>query len=155
MIRIPRYPQVLASLPDGTKFHVVGREAETLMRLVEKGQRGLRAYDFPGGPPFRLGAYVFDLRCMGLAIRTEREAHSTGWHGVHLHDLRHTVATLASEAGVSNFIVRDLLRHKNVATTARYANYNANPVRNAADLVSARIAEGLARSQRKPDPEKQ
>ncbi len=84
MIRIPRYPQVLASLPDDTKIHVVGREAETLIRLVEKGPRGLRAYDFPGGPPFRLGAYVFDLRCMGLAIRTTREPHSTGWHGVYV-----------------------------------------------------------------------
>lgn len=84
MIRIPRYPQVLASLPDGTKIQANGREGETLIRLVEKGQHGLRAYDFPGGPPFRLGAYVFDLRCMGLAINTKREAHSTGWHGVYV-----------------------------------------------------------------------
>ena len=80
MIRKPRYPQVLASLPDGSKFRAVGREAETLIRLVEKGPRGLRAYDFPGGPPFRLGAYVFDLRGMGLAIITEREPHATGHH---------------------------------------------------------------------------
>lgn len=83
MIRKPRYPQVLACLPDDTKLRVVGREAETLIRLVEKGPRGLRAYDFPGGPPFRLGAYIFDLRCMGLAIRTEREPHATGQHGVY------------------------------------------------------------------------
>lgn len=83
MIRIPRFPQVTASLPDGAKLHVVGREAETLIRLVEKGLKGLRAYDFPGGPPFRLGAYVFDLRGMGLAILTEREPHATGRHAVY------------------------------------------------------------------------
>jgi hypothetical protein len=91
MNRIPRYPQVLASMPDGTKLHVVGREAETLIRLVEKGHRGLRAYDFPGGPPFRLGAYVFDLRCMGIAIRTEREAHATGRHGVYFLETPMTI----------------------------------------------------------------
>lgn len=84
MIRIPRFPQVHASLPDGTKIQAIGREGETLIRLVEKGPRGVCAYDFPGGPPFRLGAYVFDLRGMGLAIRTERMPHSTGWHGVYV-----------------------------------------------------------------------
>jgi hypothetical protein len=77
------FPQVLAETGDGEKIRVVGREAETLLRLVEKGERGLRAYDFPGGPPFRLGAYIHDLRGMGLAIRTEREAHATGRHGVY------------------------------------------------------------------------
>lgn len=80
MIRKPRIPQVLATLPEGSKMHVVGREAETLIRLVEKGAHGLRAYDFSGGPPFRLGAYIFDLRGMGLVIITEREPHSTGHH---------------------------------------------------------------------------
>jgi hypothetical protein len=83
MTRKPRYPQLVAAMPDGSKLHVVGREAETLIRLVEKGPRGLRAYDFPGGPPFRLGAYVHDLRRMGLFIITERERHATGLHGVY------------------------------------------------------------------------
>jgi hypothetical protein len=78
------YPKVLAETGDGEMLHVVGREAETLLGLVEKGERGLRAYDFAGGPPFRLAAYVHDLRGMGLAIRTEREAHATGQHGVYM-----------------------------------------------------------------------
>lgn len=82
MIRIPRFPQVVAELPDGTAFRVVGRDAETLIRLVEKGPRGLRAYDFPGEAPYRLPAYVFDLRALGLAIITDREPHATGHHGV-------------------------------------------------------------------------
>lgn len=83
MIRKPHYPKVIAELPDGSKFSVVGRDAETLLRLVEKGPKGLRAYDFPGGPPFRLSAYVFDLRGQGLAITTDREPHATGHHGVY------------------------------------------------------------------------
>ena len=83
MIRKPNFPQVLAELPDGTKFRINGRDAETLVRLVEKGPQGLRAYDFPGGPPFRLSAYVFDLRTLGLSIITDREPHATGTHGVY------------------------------------------------------------------------
>lgn len=83
-MRKPHFPKVLASLADGSKIHATGREGETLIRLVEKGTRGLRAYDFPGGPPFRLPAYVHDLRGMGLAIRTDREKHATGHHAVYV-----------------------------------------------------------------------
>jgi integrase len=65
---------------------------------------------------------------------------------VHIHDLRHTVGTYAAQAGVSGFIVRDLLRHANISTTGRYANFDANPVRDVADIVSARILSCRAKS---------
>jgi integrase len=58
---------------------------------------------------------------------------------VHIHDLRHTVGTYAAQAGVSGFIVRDLLRHANISTTGRYANFDASPVREVADIVGERI----------------
>jgi hypothetical protein len=77
-------PHVYARTADGRAIQANGREGETLIGLVEKGHRGLRAYDFAGGPPFRLAAYVFDLKGMGLAIQTRREAHGTGWHGVYV-----------------------------------------------------------------------
>lgn len=73
---------------------------------------------------------------------------------VHLHDLRHTIGTYAAQAGVSSFIVRDLLRHKNITTTARYANFDADPVRDISNVVGERIAEGLNRGQQKPEIEK-
>jgi len=78
------YPKVLARMPEGQTIRAVGREAETLLMLVQKGTRGVRAYDFVGGPPFRLGAYIHDLRRMGLVIRTDREAHEGGEHGVYV-----------------------------------------------------------------------
>ena len=58
---------------------------------------------------------------------------------MHIHDLRHTVGTYAGQAGVSGFIVRDLLRHANISTTGQYANFDANPVREVADIVGERI----------------
>ncbi len=79
------YPKIMARvLPAGEWISISGREAETLMGLRAKGARGLRAYDFAGGPPFRLGAYVHDLRRFGFSIRTDLEAHAGGSHAVYV-----------------------------------------------------------------------
>ena len=48
---------------------------------------------------------------------------------VRLHDLRHTVGTYAGQSGANAFLVRDLLRHKNLAMTGRYVNRADDPVR--------------------------
>ena len=64
--------------------------------------------------------------------------------GVRLHDLRHTVGTYAGQSGANAFLVRDLLRHKNLAMTGRYVNRADDPVRTLSDQVGERIAAGLA-----------
>ncbi|MDE2446491.1 MAG: hypothetical protein KGO94_09945 [Alphaproteobacteria bacterium] len=69
-------------LPDGAIRKTIGQEAKTLLLLAEKGQRGVVAYDFTGGPPFRLPAYTWSLhRKHGLTIETRHENHDGGWHG--------------------------------------------------------------------------
>ncbi len=62
---------------------------------------------------------------------------------VHLHDLRHTVGTLGGQSGANAFMVRDLLRHRTVAMTGRYANRDNDPLRELSDKVSNRIAVAL------------
>jgi integrase len=62
---------------------------------------------------------------------------------VHLHDLRHTVGTYAGQSGANAFLVRDLLRHKNLDMTHRYVNRSDDPVRTLSDQVGERIAAGL------------
>jgi integrase len=62
---------------------------------------------------------------------------------VRLHDLRHTIGTYAAQAGVSSFIVRDLLRHRNITTTARYANFDAKPVRQVANTLGEMLSASL------------
>jgi hypothetical protein len=70
-------------LPDGQPFTATGQEGRTLLLLHQKAMRGVVAYDFAGGPPFRLPAYVWSLkRKHGLTIETKRGLHNTGWHGV-------------------------------------------------------------------------
>lgn len=74
------YPRVLARIADGPTISVNGREALTLLALIERGRKGVTSVDFPGGPAYRLGAYVFDLRGFGVGIKTETESHGIGHH---------------------------------------------------------------------------
>jgi hypothetical protein len=68
-------------MPDGIPFTATGQEARTLRLLIERDVRGLAAWDVPSGPPWRLAAYVADLRHkFGLSIITEWEAHAGGRH---------------------------------------------------------------------------
>jgi integrase len=62
---------------------------------------------------------------------------------VRIHDLRHTIGTYAAQSGVSAFITRDLLRHSTITMTGRYANFDADPVRNVSNVVGRRIAAAL------------
>ena len=69
-------------LPDGQPFSCTGQEAKTLLLLLQKGAAGVEAYDFRGGPPFRLPAYCHSLiKHKGLHIETQRVKHDGGWHG--------------------------------------------------------------------------
>jgi hypothetical protein len=90
------YPKVLAQTAAGN-VQAVGREGETLLMLVKAGPGGLRAYDFAGGPPFRLPAYVHDLRRMGLLIRTDKEPHSGGLHAVYVLESSVTIVSVLRE----------------------------------------------------------
>lgn len=62
---------------------------------------------------------------------------------VRMHDLRHTVGTYAGQSGANAFLVRDLLRHANVAMTGRYVNKADDPLRALNDVVGERIAASL------------
>ncbi len=64
-----------------------GREAQTILALVDAGQRGITSLEaFKAGWAVRLGAYVFDLKKMGVSIRTEREPHDGGNHARYVLD---------------------------------------------------------------------
>ena len=61
-----------------------------------------------------------------------------------MHDLRHTVGTLAGQTGANAFLIRDLLRQRGIAVTGRYVNQVVAPVRALIDRVSGRIAAQLS-----------
>jgi len=64
---------------------------------------------------------------------------------VRLHDARHTFASMGAGMGASLPIIGALLGHTQPSTTARYAHLAADPLKEAADKIGARIA-GLMKS---------
>jgi Helix-turn-helix domain len=66
---------------DGLVITATGREAQTIIALVEAGPRGITSLEtFYAGWAVRLGAYIFDLKAMGVPIRATREPHDGGNH---------------------------------------------------------------------------
>jgi integrase len=63
---------------------------------------------------------------------------------VRIHDLRHTFASTAVAAGQGLPMIGKLLGHTQVQTTARYAHLAADPVKAAAEQVSAVIAQAVS-----------
>ncbi|RIV85950.1 tyrosine-type recombinase/integrase [Aurantiacibacter zhengii] len=63
--------------------------------------------------------------------------------GVRLHDLRHTVASVAVGQGASLPVIGRLLGHSQAQTTQRYAHVDADPALLASDAVGKAISSAL------------
>ena len=74
-----------------------------------------------------------------------------GINDVHLHDLRHTLATVAaSRGGVEAFVLRDMMRHSNVTMTASYAGKDQAGVRAGLNSAGGHLAADMAGKPRDP-----
>lgn len=81
----------------------------------------------------RGGRYPIDPQHLSHVVA--RAARDAGIADFHLHDTRHTAATRVLR--VSNLrVVQHLLRHEDIATTAKYAHAVAEDVRAALDAAS-------------------
>lgn len=67
-----------------------------------------------------------------------------GLEDVRIHDLRHTYASVAMKDGIDPFTLKEILGHKNLTTTLRYAHLADDAVQRAAGSVAARIAGSMA-----------
>jgi integrase len=70
--------------------------------------------------------------------------HAAKLPDVRLHDLRHTFASAAVEGGTPLYTTGALLGHRDTKSTARYGHLADDPLKLAADVVSATIAARLA-----------
>lgn len=61
--------------------------------------------------------------------------HSAGISDFHPHDMRHTCAAWLVQSGVDLYRVRDLLRHKSIQMTERYAHLAPHNVRSAVEAL--------------------
>ena len=99
------------------------------------------------GNPFVIVGKKPGTALVGLPKIWERVRAKAGLDGVRdgvrLHDLRHSFASAAANAGTSLLVIGKLLGHTQYATTQRYAHLANDPVRLAGESTAASIAAAL------------
>ena len=118
-------------------------DSKTGAKIVPLGQAAIDLLtDLPRGP---FTKYV----CPGLKPNKPLSGVHRPWYrlrqaaklpDLRLHDLRHAWASLAASEGLSLPIIGAVLGHARPETTARYAHFLNEPLRQAADMVSNKIA---------------
>ena len=107
----------------------ISDETATIVRqrqlLVPRGTPWLFPSDTPGQP-------VQEVRRFWAEIQKE-----CGLRGVHIHDLRHTFASLLVSGGASLEMIGKLLGHSQMQTTLRYAHLMDSPLREGVDAVAS------------------
>ncbi len=100
----------------------------------------------------RIGAYAIASRSAGLQDEQPRTDIKKPWaaiskragiEDVHIHDLRHTFASVGAGDGMSLLTIGKLLGHADAATTQRYAHLHVDPTRAAADAIAGKIAAAI------------
>lgn len=92
------------------------------------------------GCPYVIAGVSPGKPLQGLQNIWERIRQQAGLSDVRLHDLRHTYASIAVNAGMSLPIIGKMLGHTQAQTTMRYAHLAAEPVKAATALVGERLA---------------
>lgn len=82
--------------------------------------------------------------------RWEALRKTLGLVDFHWHDLRHTFGTWARKAGVDLPTLKEAMAHKDIKTTARYAQVEPDEVANTFDKVAARMSHSAAHKKPKP-----
>jgi integrase len=115
----------------GRKTVILSAPALAVLNALER----IGPYVVPGDDPEQ---QRHDLKRPWDAV-TKR----AGLTGVRLHDLRHTYASFGAGGGLGLPIIGRLLGHVQVATTARYAHLDNDPLRRASEAIARRIAAAL------------
>jgi integrase len=110
--------------------HFVPLSAPALQLLATMRATAKTKFLFPG----RDGLRHLDLRTSWESVR-----RGAGLEDVHLHDLRHSFASILVSAGASLPLIGALLGHSNVATTNRYSHLFVDAQRAAAERVGEAI----------------
>ncbi|MGX9353980.1 tyrosine-type recombinase/integrase [Roseobacteraceae bacterium S113] len=96
----------------------------------------------PGNPYVILGESddgpLINLQKPWLRLRKR-----AGLEDVRMHDLRHTYASVAVMSGIDPFLLKEIMGHKNLQTTLRYAHFADEAVQRAAGSVASRLAGAM------------
>jgi integrase len=123
----------LSDSKTGAKTIYLGAAAVALLRTLPRVEKN--PFVIVGKNP---GSHLTDLQRPWSRIRC-----TAGLDDVRIHDLRHTFASGGLAVGEGLPVIGKLLGHTQVQTTARYAHLAADPVKQAADKISDRLAGAL------------
>ncbi|MCR9140308.1 MAG: site-specific integrase [Alphaproteobacteria bacterium] len=131
-----------------TPYHLELPDSKTGRRRIPLPRE---AYDIlislprrQGNPFVILGesehGHLVNLQKPWLRIR-----QAAGLHDVRMHDLRHTYASVAVMSGIDPFLLKEIMGHRNLQTTLRYAHFADEAVQRAAGSVAGKLAGALGR----------
>lgn len=95
------------------------------------------------GNPYVILGNTEDGHLTDLEKPWRRIRKRAGLEDVRLHDLRHTYASVAITNGIDPFMLKEIMGHKNLSTTLRYAHLADDAVQRAAGSVASRLAGAL------------
>lgn len=126
----------IAKLPiskTGQKVVVLGDGAVELLKGLPRVEGSELVFPSSAG-----GDIPISLQKVWAKVRNR-----AGLSDLRLHDLRHNFASTAVSSGHSLYLVGKLLGHTQPQTTQRYAHIADNPLREAANIVSISVGQGL------------
>lgn len=122
--------------------HLNAKALEVLDDLLARKESEPRTHDSDYVFPSRQKAkkpYIYDLR-----KPFERACQVAGVENFRVHDLRHTFASMAVMAGASLYDVQNLLGHRDIAMTQRYAHLDADTLKQATAGVASLLDKAAA-----------
>lgn len=88
-------------------------------------------------------ALVFERSLLANANkRLKRLCRKVGSKEIRFHDLRHTFASCLVMAGVGTMLTKELMRHKSLAMTMRYAHMHPDYLRGATEVLCKKNSSG-------------
>lgn len=134
---------VLSAGQEGIRFRGKGEyEREVPLPFEFESLKLLRAYlrteDLTAGPLFRTGKYKDQRMTYSTAYYQWTKLCERADVKCNIHQLRHTTATELVNSGVGVGTVRQLLGHRNLQTTQRYAELSGQTVRHELDAFARR-----------------
>lgn len=80
---------------------------------------------------------VFPFAVRSLRAAFEKTLEKAGIENFHFHDLRHTFATRLVQKGVDLYKVKELLGHKTINMTMRYAHHYPESLRSSVEVLDS------------------
>ena len=126
------------------------RDSKTGARMVPMPRQAAEVFaglSRTPGSPWVFPGRKKGTRLVNLNDSWDRVRKRAGLDGVRLHDLRHTFASRALALGEGLPMIGDLLGHRKVNTTARYAHLARDSVRDSSATVAGDVGDSIVLSE--------